>query len=252
MLANGFRYAMDPTLTAPVNRVAARILDAARTSKYAERAQQVRWDVAVIDEPQVINAFAVPSGRVIVFSGLFPVAHTEAGLATVLGHEVAHVLANHSLQADKLHSDAQAATALAALLAEVATQLATNGKVSGHVGNAVKATGARLAVVAFELPYSRDQELEADRIGTELAARAGYDPREALAALERMQLSLGTQSSSRASTHPDIATRAARSSLLVVRCTASSITATPPARRMRCRVSNEAIPGQEPDDRAAA
>jgi predicted Zn-dependent protease len=82
----------------PVRRVAARIIEAAKRSKYAEMANQFQWEVTVIKDDKTMNAFALPGGKIAVYTGIFPVAKTEAGLAAVLGHEVTHALARHGAE----------------------------------------------------------------------------------------------------------------------------------------------------------
>ncbi|MEK7236100.1 MAG: M48 family metalloprotease, partial [Nitrospirota bacterium] len=84
------RQSQDPREIDPVRRVAARIIEAAKRSKYAEMAQQFQWEVIVIKDDKTMNAFALPGGKIAVYTGIFPVARTEAGLAAVLGHEVVH------------------------------------------------------------------------------------------------------------------------------------------------------------------
>ncbi len=82
----------------PVKRVAARIVEAAKRSKYAEMAQQFQWEVTVIKDDKTANAFALPGGKMAVYTGIFPMAKTEAGLAAVMGHEVVHALARHGAE----------------------------------------------------------------------------------------------------------------------------------------------------------
>ena len=205
---SGYRFATQPAVTEPVMRVAERVLDAARASAYAARARQVRWDVAVIDAPDVANAFATPGGRIIVFTGLFPVARTEGGLAIVLGHEVAHVLGQHSVKESDLWAQTATLATLAGAVAGIAVAVATKNADAGDaVGRAVGAGTANIAARTVVLPYSREQEMEADRVGVELAARAGYDPLEAVAMMERLVAGTATPSSARPSSHPAVAER---------------------------------------------
>ena len=79
----------------PVKRVADRIIEVAKRSKYAEAANSYKWEVSVIKDDKTANAFALPGGKIAVYTGLFPVAKNEAGLAAVMGHEVVHALARH-------------------------------------------------------------------------------------------------------------------------------------------------------------
>ena len=85
----------DPREIDPVKRVAARVIEAAKHSKYSEIANQFEWEVTVIKDDKTMNAFALPGGKIAVYTGIFPVAKTEAGLAAVMGHEVVHALARH-------------------------------------------------------------------------------------------------------------------------------------------------------------
>ncbi len=88
----------DPREIEPVKRVVARIIEATKRSKYAERAQRFQWEVTVIKDDKTANAFALPGGKMAVYTGIFPVAKTEAGLAAVMGHEVVHALALHGAE----------------------------------------------------------------------------------------------------------------------------------------------------------
>ena len=92
----------DPREIEPVKRVAARVIEAAKRSKYSEMANQFEWEVTVIKDDKTMNAFALPGGKIAVYTGIFPVAKTEAGLAAVMGHEVVHALAR---QAGLRHCD---------------------------------------------------------------------------------------------------------------------------------------------------
>ena len=84
------RQSQDPREIEPVKRVAARIIEAAKRSKYGDMAQQFQWEVTVIKDDKTLNAFALPGGKIAVYTGIFSVAKTEAGLAAVMGHEVVH------------------------------------------------------------------------------------------------------------------------------------------------------------------
>ena len=194
------RQSQDPRELEPVRRVAARIIEAAKRSQYGEMARQFQWDVTVIKDDKTANAFALPGGKMAVYTGIFPVAKTEAGLAAVMGHEVVHALARHG--AERMSQG---------LLTNAALQVA--GAAVGAGGNPVlsQATMAALGVgaqVGVLLPFSRKHESEADYVGILLAADAGYDPREAIGLWERMaQLSGGGGPGEFLSTHPSHDTR---------------------------------------------
>ena len=150
-----------------VHRVGNRIAKAANKPEY-------QWDFAVIQDDKTINAFALPGGKVAVFTGILKVTKNEDGLATVMGHEVAHALQRHG------------AERMSRGLLEQIGQLAALG--AGAATGRPDAAMAAMTVygVGVSLPFDRRQESEADFIGLRLMAQAGYDPREAVAFWERM------------------------------------------------------------------
>jgi len=185
----------------PVRRVAAHIIEAAKRSKYAEMANQFQWEVTVIKDDKTMNAFALPGGKIAVYTGIFPVAKTEAGLAAVLGHEVTHALARHG--AERM-SQGQLTNAALQVLGTAAGAAGGNAML-GQAAMAALGAGAQVGVL---LPFSRKHESEADYIGILLAADAGYDPRESVHLWERMeQLSGGKGPAEFLSTHPGHETR---------------------------------------------
>ena len=195
------RLSQDPHEIEPVKRVAARIVEAAKRSKYAEMANQFQWEVTVIKDDKTPNAFALPGGKMAVYTGIFPMAKTEAGLAAVMGHEVVHALARHG--AERMSQGQLANTGLQ--IVGAAAGAAGRGGMLGQAAMAALGVGAQVGVL---LPFSRKHESEADYIGILLAADAGYDPREAVALWERMgQTSGGGAPSEFMSTHPSHETR---------------------------------------------
>ena len=195
------RPSQDPREIEPVERVAARIVEAAKRSKYAEMANQFQWEVTVIKDDKTPNAFALPGGKMAVYTGIFPMAKTEAGLAAVMGHEVVHALARHG--AERM-SQGQLTNAGFQVIG-TAAGAAGGGGMLGQAAMAALGVGAKVGVL---LPFSRKHESEADYIGILLAADAGYDPREAVALWERMgQMSGGGAPSEFMSTHPSHETR---------------------------------------------
>ncbi len=151
-----------------------------------------RWEFRVIDDPEMVNAFAIPGGKVAVYTGIFPVARDEAGLAVVLGHEVAHALLRH---AGERMSQSQI---LGAGLA-IAGASGINPQLLQVFG-----MGASVGLV---LPFSRSQESEADHVGLILMAKAGYDPRVSLEVWERMERKERGGPPEYLSTHPGYETR---------------------------------------------
>src|SRR5215475_858322 len=161
------------------------------------------WQVSVVDSPQA-NAFCLPGGKMVVYTGILPVARSEAGLATVLGHEMAHATSRHGSQR--------------LLQSEVSNTLLTGANASVALGDmdmrqkmavmAAVGAGAKYGVI---LPFSRNHESEADEISLFYMARAGYDPHEAIKFWERMeQNSNGPQTPEYLSTHPSHGTRIQR------------------------------------------
>src|SRR5439155_11200007 len=182
------------TLILSAERVSQRIIDAAGLgSRYP-------WETVLVKVREQ-NAFVTPSGKVVVFTGLFPVAKTEAGLAAVIGHEVAHVVARH--QAERMSQALLAQMALTAADVALAT---SNSKYRPVIGAAL-GLGAQYGVL---LPFSREHESEADHIGQFYMAKAGYDPSEAVGLWERMEAAGGSGPWEFLSTHPSPATRRAQ------------------------------------------
>jgi Putative Zn-dependent protease, contains TPR repeats len=187
----------DPREVEPVKRVAARIIEAAKRSKYADMANQFDWEVTVIKDDKTMNAFALPGGKIAVYTGIFNVAKNEAGLAAIMGHEVTHALARHG--GERMSQGIAAQLGVAALSIGAASQ--------GYNPEMAQLAGGLLANYGLILPYSRKHESEADYIGLLLAADAGYDPREAVHVWERMQEMSKGQPPEFLSTHPGHGTR---------------------------------------------
>lgn len=158
------------------------------------------WEFNLIEEDQ-INAWCMPGGKVAVYTGILPVTKNEAGLATVMGHEVAHAIAKHSAERMSQSIIAQAG----GVAVDVATSEKSN--TTRSVLNTAYGLGGQLAL----LSYSRNQESEADRLGLVFMAMAGYDPNEAVGFWERMaqakQAKGGGAPPEFLSTHPSDARR---------------------------------------------
>ena len=184
----------DPRVNEIVRRVGQRIAAAANRPDY-------QWEFVVIDDPNTVNAFALPGGKVAVYTGMFPVAQTEAGLATVMGHEVSHALARHGAERMSQQMGMQVlGTGLAVALGASGTSGVTQSVAMQAFG-----LGAQVGVL---LPFSRSQESEADHIGLILMAKAGYDPSQALSFWQRMEQSSGGKAPPEyLSTHPSHGTR---------------------------------------------
>lgn len=185
------RVVRDPAVVKLVTDVGQRIARVSGRSDY-------QWEFTVIDDPQQANAFALPGGKVAVYTGLFPIAQDTAGLAAVLGHEVAHAIARHGAERMSQGLVAQVAgTGLAVGLGSYspATQIAV-----------MQAFGLGVQVGAM-LPFGRSQESEADHIGLILMAKAGYDPAASLGLWRRFEQGGSSGPPEFLSTHPSYGTR---------------------------------------------
>ena len=191
---NKEKIAHDARYTEPVQRVGRNIAAVAAKSEY-------QWEFTVIDDPKTANAFCLPGGKVAVYTGIFPYARDEAGLAAVIGHEVAHALARHG--AERMSRDTLAQVGAVG----VAVAAGASGAGSGTQQAILQAYGLG-STIGIALPFSRSQESEADHIGLILMAKAGYDPHAAIALWKRMAAAEhGSAPPEWLSTHPAPSTR---------------------------------------------
>ena len=179
-----------------VARVGSRLANAVETfyksNGYESELSNYAWEFNLVADKSV-NAFAMPGGKVVVYSGLLPVTQTEDALAVVIGHEIAHVIAQHSNERISQQVALQYGGAIAG-------GLLGNSETAQQIGNTVFGIGAQYGVM---MPYARKQELESDEIGVIIMAIAGYDPRVAIPFWQRMaQASSGAQVPEVLSTHP--------------------------------------------------
>lgn len=178
-------------------RVGARIARSAeafmRDSGQAAKIPGYRWEFNLIDDPEQVNAWCMPGGKIAVYTGLLPVTRDETGLAVVIGHEVAHALAEHGRE--------RMSQTLLTQLGGVALSVALADKAPAVQQGFMTAYGLG-AQVGYILPYSRTHEYEADRIGLILAAQAGYDPRAAIGLWQRMNDQAKTRTPELLATHP--------------------------------------------------
>ncbi len=164
------------------------------------------WEYHLIQDPS-LNAWCMPGGKIVVYSGILPVTKNEAGLATVMGHEVAHALLNHGAQ----RMTASQAQSLGAALLGAAT--ANETQAAQDLYMQVYGVGTQ---VGGMLPFSRNHESEADKYGLILMAIAGYNPDESLAFWQRMSAKAGGGAPPELlSTHPSDATRMANLKKLI-------------------------------------
>ena len=189
----------NPAEVDPVKRVAERIIAAAKQSKYAERAKSFEWEVTVIKDDKTKNAWALPGGKIAVYTGIFPEARNENGLAAIMGHEVVHALARHGAERVSQNNAANFGVQLAFS--------ALNLDVAPMAQSLAQSLAMQAVGIGILLPFSRGHESEADYIGLLLAADAGYDPREATGLWERMAESSKGSPPEFLSTHPSHDTR---------------------------------------------
>lgn len=183
-----------------VNNVGHKIAAAAekylKAHGYGEYLKDYRWEYNLVQSPEA-NAWCMPGGKIVVYSGILPITKDEAGLAAVMGHEVAHALANHGQQ----RMSAAQLQELGAVAGNLA--LAKNPE-NQQIFNTAYGLGSNLGVM---LPFSRSHESEADKIGLTLMAIAGYDPIVAAQLWERMQAQEQGAPPEFLSTHPASSTR---------------------------------------------
>lgn len=190
----------DPALKDRVYRITERLI--AQAIIMRPDTKNWEWSIKVIDDPKTVNAWAMAGGKMAVYSGLvIQLKATDDELAQVLGHEIAHALANHS--AEKM------SVAMASTIGVAAVGVAAENK-------GLALTGAALAAaLAVQRPNSRAAESEADQIGIELAAKAGYDPRAAITLWQKMAKVGGGGPPEFLSTHPSPENREKKLAALV-------------------------------------
>ena len=188
----------DAAETARIERITGLLV--AQAIKFRPETEKWEWTIKVIDDPKTVNAWAMAGGKMAIYTGLIDqLKATDDELAQVLGHEIGHALAKHT---------AERMSRAMAMEAGLGVLGATS---QGSQYGGLALTGAQLAaVVALELPNSREAESEADRIGIELAAKAGFNPQAAVTLWDKMAKVGGGNGSSRfdfLSTHPAPAKR---------------------------------------------
>lgn len=178
-----------------IRRVGQRIAAVANKPEY-------KWEFNLIDDDKTVNAFCMPGGKVAFYTGILPIAANEAGVAAVMGHEVAHAIAKHG--AERLSQ--QLLLTFGAITLDQA--MSNKPDTTRAIANTAFGVGAGLGYI---LPYGRMQESESDRIGLMYMAQAGYDPNEAVRLWERMAAhAKGQQPPEFLSTHPSHSTRIRR------------------------------------------
>lgn len=177
----------DPVLNGKLQRVGKRISQAV-----GDDLPSAQWEFVLFDAPNTINAFALPGGKVGVYTGIMDIAETDDELATVIGHEIAHVTARHGSE--------RMSQGIAAAIGGVLLNEALSGDKNRDAYTAAYGVASTYAIA---IPFSQGHELEADKIGVIYAARAGYNPRAAVDFWMKMSLvKQGKEPSPFFSTHP--------------------------------------------------
>lgn len=195
---------------AMVSRVGTRIQDAVeryfRSSGLQDYLQDYKWEFNLVEDKQ-INAWCMPGGKVVVYTGIMPIARDDTGLAVVMGHEIAHAIAEHGNE--------RMSQGLIAQLGGVAlsTAISTKPEATRQLWMSVYGAGTQYGAL---MPYGRMQESEADHLGLVFMTMAGYDPNAAVDFWERMAAQKdGKAPPEFLSTHPSDATRIANIKRLI-------------------------------------
>jgi predicted Zn-dependent protease len=192
----------DKANTALVNKVGTKISQAVikymTENNMLSRLDGYNWEFNLIKNDTTQNAWCMPGGKVVVYSGILPVTKDENGLAVVLSHEIAHAVARHGNE--------RMSQELVVQMGGIALSEAVKNKPAETqtIFNTAYGVGSQLGVM---LPYSRQHELEADKLGLIFMAMAGYDPSSAIAFWERMSALGNSSSIELMSTHPSDARR---------------------------------------------
>ena len=191
LITSGPQYQM-------VQRIGKRIALSAQELYPNTAAKDFLWEFALIDDPQTVNAWALPGGKCAVYTGLLPITQDEQSLAAVMGHEVAHAILSHG--AERMSHNVLLQGAL------VGASFSMRKMDADQRGGIMAALGAG-ATVGVMLPFSRSHESEADEYGRYMAANAGYDPQAAVGLWQRMGALGGERPPEWLSTHPSEQTR---------------------------------------------
>ncbi|MGB5275534.1 MAG: M48 family metallopeptidase [Flavobacteriaceae bacterium] len=184
-----------------ITKVGQRISSAAErwlsANGYPGYLKDYKWEYNLVND-ETVNAWCMPGGKIVFYTGILPITQTETGVAVVMGHEVAHALADHGAQRMSAGTLQQ--------LGAVAGNIAIKDDQTRNTFNQAYGVGS---TVGLMLPFSRSHETEADRIGLQIMAIAGYDPAEAAELWKRMNAKGGDAPPEFLSTHPSNETRIA-------------------------------------------
>lgn len=182
------------------NKLIVAVKNYMNSNNYGDLIKDYKWEVNVVQNKE-LNAWCMPGGKIVVYTGLLAVTKDNAGLATVMGHEIAHAIAGHSAERMSQQMVAQGAGALGGAIT-------SNNPQTQSIFNTLYGVGTPLMM----LKYGRNQELEADKLGLIFMAMAGYNPQHAIAFWQRMSSASGSgqKPPEFLSTHPSDATRIAQ------------------------------------------
>ncbi|GAB1405759.1 M48 family metallopeptidase [Lentimicrobium sp.] len=177
-------------------RISTAVEDYFRNNGMADAVKGYKWEFNLVESPEV-NAWAMPGGKVVFYTGILPLTKDEAGIAVVMGHEIAHAVVNHGGE----RMSQQLAIALGGVTLDVALQKEPD--LTRNIFNTVYGVGSQLGTLA----YSRTHEYEADKLGMVFMAMAGYDPHRAASFWQEMAALGGQAPPEFLSTHPSNANR---------------------------------------------
>lgn len=183
-----------------ITRVGQRIASAAErwldANGYPGYLKDYQWEYKLVKD-ETVNAWCMPGGKIVFYTGILPITQNETGVAVVMGHEVAHALADHGAQ--------RMSAGMVQQIGAVAGNIAIQDPEKRNMFNQAYGLGSQVGVM---LPFSRGHETEADRIGLQIMAIAGYNPDEAAKLWQRMKANSGGQAPPEfLSTHPSNDTR---------------------------------------------
>jgi predicted Zn-dependent protease len=181
------------------------MLDRVATRIAASSNEDFKWEWMLIDNPEQ-NAWCMPGGKIAVYTGIMPVLKTEAGLAAVLGHEVAHATKRHGKERYARAIKGNVAGLIIGGATVIGGQMLCKSK-SCELLTGLGGAAAGFAITFFDRKFSRNEETQADKVGQTYMAKAGYDPAEAIKVWERMAKEGGAQPPEFLSTHPSNKTR---------------------------------------------
>ena len=189
---------LDP-IVAVGNKIEKAIKYYFKSKSLKDPTENYEWEYILIDEPKTLNAWCMPGGKIAVYTGILEITKDDDGLAIVMGHEIGHAVARHSLE--------RASAALAVNVGAIAADILSGGAVSRTM-NTIGQTGFDPISIGIFNPFSRQQESEADYLGIIFANLCGYDISASIKVWERMQEKMkGKEIPQFLSTHPSSGTR---------------------------------------------